>query len=485
MTNGFPAIAIIGCGFGGIGLGVALKRAGIENFTIYERAAAPGGVWRDNHYPGAACDVPSQLYSYSFEQDYRWSGRYGSQDEILTYLNHCIAKYELAPHIRFNTAIAGAEFGEASGVWTLKTEDGERIDAQILVSAVGLFNRPAWPDIPGREDFQGPQFHSANWDDSVDLRSKRVGVIGTGASAIQFVPEIAKEVGELHVFQKSAQYVFPKLQTPPRPGWRGRVEHNWLARRLRRFRVFLQFEGITRQRRSEKLRQAGEAAFAAHLESAVGDPELRAKLAPDYLLGCKRALISNDWYPALQRPNVRLYDAPVASILPTGLKTAGGDTLDLDAIIYGTGFTTADYLAPMTIRGRNARDLNDAWRAGAEAYLGVTVAGFPNFFMLYGPNTNASGSIVFILESQARYVVSCLRTMARRGARAMEVREPRQRAFNEEIQARIGETVLVHEGCHSYFQTASGKVVTQWPGFMLAYRMRTRRVATRDFDFAR
>jgi cation diffusion facilitator CzcD-associated flavoprotein CzcO len=481
MTNAHTSLAIIGCGFGGIGLAVALKKAGFEDFMIYERASGPGGVWRDNHYPGAACDVPSQLYSYSFEQDYAWSGRYGRQGEILDYLKHCIETYGLGPHIKFGAAIAGAEFDETETRWRIETEAGERIEAQILVSAVGLFNRPAWPAIPGRERFDGPQFHSAEWDETADLDGKRVAVIGTGASAIQFVPEVAKRASALHVFQKSAQYVFPKVEGSPGGGL---LADSWLARRLRRFRIFLQFEGITRRRRSEKLRKAGEAAFAAHLESQVPDPALRAKLTPDYLLGCKRVLISNDWYPALQRPNVTLYTTPVEAILPAGLKMAGGETLDLDAIIYGTGFTTTDYLAPMTIRGQGGRDLNEAWRDGAEAYLGITVAGFPNFFMLYGPNTNSSGSIVFMLESQARYIVSCLRAMKRRGARAMAVREARQRDFNDEVQARIGGTVLVHEGCHSYFQTASGKVVTQWPGFMFAYRRRTRRVAAGDYSFS-
>jgi cation diffusion facilitator CzcD-associated flavoprotein CzcO len=430
--------------------------------------------------------VPSQLYSYSFEQDYAWSGRYGRQDEILAYLRHCIEKYGLGPHIRFETPIAGATYlgggDEAAGQWSIETEAGEQIEAQVLVSAVGLFNRPAWPEIPGRDAFAGPQFHSAEWDERVDLEGKRVAVIGTGASAIQFVPEVAKLAGQLHVFQKSAQYVFPKAETSPGAG---PLADTWLARRLRRFRVFLQFEGITRRRSSEKLRKAGQAAFAAHLESAVADPVLRAKLTPDYLLGCKRVLISNDWYPALQRPTVTLHTTPVEAILPTGLRMAGGETLDLDAIIYGTGFTTTDYLAPMTIRGREGRDLNEAWREGAEAYLGITVAGFPNFFMLYGPNTNSSGSIVFMLESQTRYIVRCLKAMTRRRARSMEVRAARQRAFNDEIQTRIGETVLVHDGCHSYFQTASGKVVTQWPGFMFAYRMRTRRVAAGDYAFAK
>lgn len=482
MPKSKPSIAIIGCGFGGIGLGVALKKAGFDDFTIYERASGPGGVWRDNHYPGAACDVPSQLYSYSFEQDYAWSGRYGRQGEILAYLQHCIEKYRLGPHVKFDTAIAGAAFDEAAALWRIETEAGERIEAHILVSAVGLFNQPAWPEIPGRERFNGPQFHSAEWDETADLEGKRVAVIGTGASAIQFVPEVAKRAGALHVFQKSAQYVFPKAEGSPGAG---PLADSWLARRLRRFRVFLQFEGITRRRRSEKLRKAGEAAFAAHLESAVEDPALRATLTPDYLLGCKRVLISNDWYPALQRPNVTLHDRPVEAILPTGLRMAGGEALDLDAIIYGTGFATTEYLAPMTIRGRGGRDLNEAWRAGAEAYLGITVAGFPNFFMLYGPNTNSSGSIVFMLESQARYIVNSLKAMARRRARKMEVREARQHAFNDEVQARIGATVLVHDGCHSYFQTASGKVVTQWPGFMFAYRRRTRRVAAGDYEFVR
>ena len=469
MTRGqrAPTIAIAGAGFGGIALAVALKRAGIDSFTIYERAADVGGVWRDNAYPGAACDVPSLLYSYSFAQDYAWSASYAPQGEILDYLKRCVARFGLAPHIRFDTEIAAATFDEGSSGWRLETGIGERIDADVFVSAVGLFNRPALPSIPGRESFAGVQFHSARWDPACDLEGKRVAVIGTGASAIQIVPAIAPSVARLYVFQRSPHHVMPRAE----PGLVGAV--SWrqaLVRRLRRLHVFLQFENTVRRRGSPRLTRKGEAAF---------------RLTPPFPLGCKRVLQSNDWYAALQRPNVELVDAPIESIGRDGIHTRDGQSRTVDVIVYATGFTPTDYLVPMRVTGRGGRALNEAWREGAEAYLGIAVSGFPNFFMLYGPNTNAVGSIIHMLESQARYITHAIQALGRRGADFMEVRTAAQRAYNEAIQRRIGETVLVHPNCQSYFRAPSGKVTTQWPGFMTEYRRRTRTVRLRDYEFGR
>jgi cation diffusion facilitator CzcD-associated flavoprotein CzcO len=475
-----PTIAIAGAGFGGIALAVYLKRAGIESFTLHERAADVGGVWRDNAYPGAACDVPSLLYSFSFAQDHPWSASYAPQAEILGYLRRCVDRFGLAPHIRFGSEIAAATFDERAGRWRLETGTGETIEADIFVSAVGLFNRPALPDIPGRGDFAGVQFHSARWPAGCDLAGKRVAVIGTGASAIQIVPAIAPSVARLHVFQRSPHHVLPRAD----PGLVGAGSRRQaLARRLRRLRIFLQFESAVRRRGSPRLTRKGEAAFRSHLAAQIGDPALRARLTPAFPLGCKRVLQSNDWYAALQKPNVELVDAPIAAIGPDFIRTRDGATRAVDVIIYGTGFTTTDYLAPMHIAGRGGRDLNDAWRDGAEAYLGIAVSGFPNFFMLYGPNTNAVGSIIHMLESQARYIVRCIAALGRRGASWMEVRAAAQRDYSAAIQRRLGATVLVHPTCRSYFRTASGRVTTQWPGFMTEYRRRTRRVRLGDYSF--
>lgn len=473
-----PSIIIVGCGFGGIGLAVALKKAGIESFTILESANEIGGVWRDNSYPGAACDVPSRLYSFSFEQDYDWSGRFGRQAEILDYLRRCVDKYGIRPHIRFGKEVASAAFDAGSGLWSVETSRGESLSARVFVSSVGLFNRPGIPDLPGRDDFRGPQFHSARWDHDCDLSGKTVAVIGTGASAIQFVPAIAPVVKRLHVFQRSPQYVLPRADEAPPPG------HGAWRRRLDRLRTHLKFESGIRRRGSPALTEKGERGFRDYLATQIVDPALREKLTPDYALGCKRVLQSNDWYAALQRPNVDLIDAPVEELSAGGVRSRDGQVYDVDTVIYGTGFTPTDYLVPMRVTGLDGRELSDAWRDGAEAYLGITVTGFPNFFMLYGPNTNTSGSIVFMLESQARYITRCIRALDRGGARYMNVRDNVQQAFNAEIQGRIGRTVLVQDSCHSYFRTASGKVTTQWPGFMFEYRRRTRRVRTSDYEFA-
>ncbi|HEX9836324.1 MAG TPA: NAD(P)/FAD-dependent oxidoreductase [Alphaproteobacteria bacterium] len=473
-----PAIAIMGCGFAGIGLAIALKKAGIDGFTIYERASEPGGVWRDNHYPGAACDVPSRLYAYSFEPEYPWSAPYAPQPDILAYIRHCVAEYALAPHIRFDTNVAQAAFDEGSRRWRLETADGVRFDADILVSAVGLFNRPTYPDLAGRARFAGAQFHSADWHYDFDFAGKSVAVIGTGASAVQFVPEIAKIVERLYLFQRTPQYVLPRLarNTDMEAG-------SPLAHRIERLRIFWEFEWGTRRRRSAKLTAEGQQAFLGYLEAQVADPVLRAKLTPDYRLGCKRVLFSNDWYPTLRRANVEVVDSPIDALTERGVRTGDGRERRVDAVIYGTGFAPANFLSGLRIAGLGGRDLAHAWRGGAEAYLGIAVSGFPNFFMMYGPNTNTAVSIIFMLESQARYIVSAIRRLARSGG-AMNLRADVQHRFNAEVQRRIGRTVVADANCDTYFRAPSGKITTQWPGHLLEYKFRTSRVRARDYEFA-
>jgi len=479
MTRSSVKIAIIGAGFGGIGLGARLKRAGFHDFTIYERGDEVGGVWRDNTYPGAACDVPSRMYSYSFAPDYPWSARFGGQPEILDYLKHCADRFGIRPHIRFNTEIKEAAFDSAGPQWRISTGDGGIETAEMLVSAVGLFNHPFVPDLPGRDTFDGPQFHSSRWNHDCALDGKTVAVIGTGASAVQFVPEIAPRVGRLLVFQRSPQYVLPRDGRPVSGAggvWDG------MRRRADRLGIYLEQERRTRRRGSERLTEQGQAAFLARLEREIPDPDLRRRLTPSYPLGCKRVLQSNDWYPALQRENVELVDRPVTGIRRDGVVTGVGEFRKADVLIYGTGFTPTRYLMPLKITGPGGLGLNRAWKDGAAAYLGVTVAGFPNFFMMYGPNTNIAGSIVYMLESQARYIVDAARLLARPGVRRITVRQPVQDGFNREIQGRLGKTVLVARSCHSYFQDPSGKVTTQWPGFIYEYRRQTRRIKPADYD---
>lgn len=472
-------IAIIGAGFGGIGLGVRLKRAGFHDFTIFERGDEVGGVWRDNTYPGAACDVPSRMYSFSFAQDFSWAERFGRQPEILSYLKQCADRFGIRSHIRFGTEISEAAFDTNSAQWRITMMGGETETADMLVSAVGLFNSPLLPDLPGRDRFDGPQFHSSRWDHECVLTGKKVAVIGTGASAIQFVPAIAPCVGRLLVFQRSPQYVLPRDDRPPSAdgGIFGR-----LRRQTERFGIYTEQERRTRRRGSPRITEQGQRAFLARLEHEVPDPDLRRMLTPSYPLGCKRVLQSNDWYPALQRENVELIDSPVTEVRVDGVATRDGRFETADVIIYGTGFTPTRYLTPLKIRGAGGQNLNDVWRDGAEAYLGLTVAGFPNFFMMYGPNTNIAGSIVYMLESQARYIVNAARVLSRPRVREISVRRRVQETFNRDVQRRLGKTVLVADSCHSYFQDVSGKVTTQWPGFMYEYRRQTRRIRKSDFE---
>jgi cation diffusion facilitator CzcD-associated flavoprotein CzcO len=489
-TNGSapsaPRVVIVGAGFGGIGLGIKLKEAGFDGFTILEREGEVGGVWRDNSYPGLTCDVPSHLYSLSFAPKHDWSRRFPKRDEILAYLRECADRFGLRPHIRLNSEVAGADFDEEAGVWRVRLTGGDEVEADVLVTATGQLSNPQLPDIPGIEDFAGPAFHSARWDHEVDLTGKRAAVIGVGASSIQFVPEIAREVEHLTIFQRSANWVIPKPDRPYRPRQRALFARLPWIQRLSRAYVWLRFEflilAFTRFQLLGRIYQWG---CRRRLRREVPDPELRAKLEPDYPLGCKRVLISNDWYPTLNRPDVSLVTEPISQVTPGGIVTVDGTEHPVDAIVYGTGFAAKDFLAPMAIRGRGGRDLNDAWRGGAEAYLGMTVAGFPNMFMLYGPNTNlGAGSIVYMLESQIDFVVESVRTLAREGAAWMDVRPDVQSSFNDDIQRRLADTVWT-AGCTSWYRTESGKVTNNWPGFTYEYRRLTRAPDLGDFELAR
>src|SRR5215471_5823679 len=385
-------------------MAVALERAGIEDFLIVDKGDGLGGTWRDNTYPGAACDVPSRLYSFSSRPGH-WSRRFPPQQEILGYLQSLSAEHGLDSRLRLRAGVTSAEFDERSAVWQLTLDDGERLRANAVVSAVGQLNRPAPPDIAGRDNFRGPSWHSARWDHSVDLTGKRVAVVGTGASAIQFVPEIAKTAAHVDVYQRTPPYVLPKSDRPYRHA--EQVLGDWLpvVRKADRLRIFLYGELLTSGFvLSPKFLAAPMQLWRRQL-SAVADPRLREKCMPGYVMGCKRVLFSNDWYPTLNRPNVDLVTDPIERIVPGGLVTADGVTRQADVIIYGTGFRTLDFLAPMEVTGLGGRRLEDRWREGAEAYLGISVSGFPNFFMLYGPNTNLGGnSIIYMLEGQIGYV---------------------------------------------------------------------------------
>lgn len=481
-----PSVVIIGSGFGGLGMAIQLKQAGFHNITILEKASRVGGTWRDNTYPGAACDVQSHLYSFSFEPKHDWSRKFGLQAEIQAYMEHCVAKYGLAPHLRFQAEVAAACFDEARGEWCITLRSGEVLRAQVLVTATGQLNQPAFPTIPGMESFAGKAFHSARWDHGYELAGKRVAVIGTGASAIQFLPQIVPQVKSLTLFQRSAAWVIGKPDRPFKSWEQELFARLPLADRAYRSLIYWKNESRALAfTRFDRLLDIFALEARALAWRQVKDPAKRKQLIPDYRIGCKRILMANDWYPALNQDHVAVVSTGIARIEKDAVITQDGGRHEVDAIIYGTGFKATDFLAPMKITGRHGLELSEAWREGAEAYKGISVAGFPNLFMLYGPNTNLShSSIVFMLESQIHYVLLCLRQLQAEQAAFMEVKPARQRAYVDGLQARLGRSVWA-SGCTSWYTTASGRNVANWPGFTFVYRQLTQRLERGDYDFQR
>lgn len=478
-----PTVAIIGTGFGGIGAAIALQRAGIESFTIFDKADGVGGTWRDNTYPGAACDIPSHFYSFSFERRSGWTRAFAPQAEILGYLEQVVDDYGLRPHLRLGTEITRMVFDEARAVWVLSTASGDDHEAQVVISALGQLNRPAYPAIPGLDEFSGPAFHSARWDHDLDLADKRVGVIGNGASAVQFVPPTAEAAQALTVFQRTPNWIVPK----PDKVFSERRKHVFRAfpalERSYRWLLYALLEiRFLAMRQNSKVGAVIEATGRKHLADQVKDRSLRDRLQPDYPAACKRVLISSDYYPALQRDDVSLVTDAIDRIDATGVVTADGTHHDLDVLIYGTGFTTTEFLAPMEVLGRDGVELDVAWKEGAEAYLGITVAGFPNLFLLYGPNTNLGhNSIIFMIEAQARYIAQCVTAIADRRLRWMDVRPDVMSRFNRSIQAAVEGSVWA-TGCDSWYKTASGKVTNNWPRPTFRYWWETRRAVLDDFE---
>ncbi|WP_271411894.1 flavin-containing monooxygenase [Pseudomonas sp. Q1-7] len=477
-------VLIIGAGFGGLGLAIQLQKAGIHDFLILEKGDEVGGTWRDNGYPGAACDVPSHLYSFSFEPKADWSRKFAPQEEIFAYQRHCADKYGLRRYIRFGCEVAEAAFDADSGTWQVASRSGERFRARALVSACGQLNRPAWPRIAGLDGFKGELFHSARWNHDYPLEGKRVAVIGTGASAIQFVPRIASKVARLTLFQRSAAYVIPKPD---------RAYRRWELALMRRVPGLQKLDRLLKYIQHESrvlafsvfppLMKLMQLRFRWHLARGIADPALRKRLLPDYPLGCKRILISNDFYPALARPNVEVVDAGIREVTADALVTRDGRRHEVDAIILGTGFTATDFLAPMSIRGLGGRDLNQAWRDGAEAYLGISVSGFPNLFILYGPNTNLGhNSILYMLESQFPYVLDGIRAL--RDLRYLDLKPEVQRRFNQRLQQDVRHTVW-EQGCNSWYKTADGRNTNNWPGFTFSYRQQTCRLELDHYECTR
>ncbi len=477
-------VAIIGAGFSGLAMAIKLAEAGVDAFTVFESASEVGGTWRDNTYPGCACDVPSHLYSYSFERWPRWSRAFSAQAEIQQYLRHCVDKYGLGPRIRYKTEITGATFDEAAGLWILSTAKGEILRARFLVAATGPLRLPAVPALPGLERFQGKTFHSARWDHGYDLSDKRVAVIGTGASAIQFVPQIAPKVEKLHLFQRTPPWVFPKMDRAYSEAQKDFLEAHpgaaWLYRSVIYWAMELRGFGFVLEPR---LLRILEWLAKRYLKDSIPDPALRAALSPDYRVGCKRILISNDYYPSLLRDNVEVVTGAIAGIEENAILSADGTRREVDAILFGTGFDVAKNFAPVRVVGPGGRELSEVWRSGAEAYFGVAVSGFPNLFFLLGPNSGLGhNSIVFMIEAQVHLILECMGAAQAKGARLVDVLPRSQRVYNEGIGERMKRTVW-QTGCKSWYLDENGKNFTIWPGFTAEYWLRTRRLAKDDFRF--
>ncbi len=477
-------VAIVGSGFSGLGMAIALEKAGRRSYVVLEKGDDVGGTWRENTYPGCACDVPSHLYSFSFEPNPGWSRMFPTQPEILDYLRRCAAKYGVRPKLRLGARLERAVFDEAEQRWELALAGGERLRARVLVSGMGGLHEPALPRIPGLERFTGVSFHSARWHHDVDLAGKRVGVIGTGASAIQFVPQIAPLARSLALFQRTPPWIVPKLDRPIRAFERRLFERvpAWMT--LFRGSIYCRMElGALGFVVNPRFMRAAQRIAERHLTAQVADPALRAKLLPEYTIGCKRILIANDYYPALQRENVELVTDPIAEIAAGAIATRDGRSRELDVIIYGTGFRPFA-LGAVEVIGRAGRSLQAEWADAAQAHLGITVAGYPNLFFLMGPNTGLGhNSMVYMIESQIAYVMDALRQLDRYDARSLETRAAAQEAYNAALQGRIAHTVW-SSGCKSWYIGESGRNATLWPGFTFEYRRRVREVNLAEHQLA-
>ncbi|HEX7096169.1 MAG TPA: NAD(P)/FAD-dependent oxidoreductase [Acidimicrobiales bacterium] len=466
------SIVIIGAGPGGLCMGAKLLEAGFDDFVILERADGVGGTWRHNTYPGCACDVQSHLYSFSFAPKVDWTRAYATQPEILQYFEQFAVDFGLMPHIRLHTTVHGARWDDDRARWRITTSNGE-IESWVLVGAVGMFGDLSWPDIPGLDSFGGTLFHSARWNHDHDLTGERVAVIGTAASAVQFVPVIAPQVGALHVFQRQAQWVLPKVDPEFTPEEIERFRSDPAAAAALRQEIYDRIESVITFSNPDAIR-AAEQLGLDNLE-VVKDPEVRRKLTPTTRWGCHRPLTSNTYYPTFNLPHVELVTEPIERITSDGLVTPDGVERQVDTIIAATGFATTKYLSVIDVIGRGGLSLNEAWDGGATAYLGITTAGFPNLFMLYGPNTN-NGSILHMIECQVAYIVRWLTRMRDEGATVMEVKADAQATYNEQLQRDLDRVEVWRQGaCHGYYRSASGRIVTQWPHTMTRYREITER----------
>jgi cation diffusion facilitator CzcD-associated flavoprotein CzcO len=475
-------IAIVGSGFSGIGMAIRLRQAGIDDFVILERADDVGGTWEANTYPGCQCDVPSHLYSFSFELNPSWTRTYSKQEEIWHYLRRCTDRYGLRPYLRLGHELTGATWDEEAGRWLVQTSRGS-FSAQLVIDATGPLSQPARPAIRGLQRFEGKIFHSAQWDHEHDLSGERVAVIGTGASAIQFVPHIQPQVGKLHLFQRTPPWIMPHTDRPTSSFERRLYRRLPIAQRLIRGFVYLTRESyVLGFAKRPALGRGAERIARLHLRKQVRDPELRRKLQPHFRLGCKRVLLSNEFYPALTQENVELVTERIVGVEGREIVLDDGTRREVDTIILGTGFHVTDPPTARLVRGMEGRTMAEMAGRSPRAYLGTAMAGFPNVFKIIGPNTGLGhSSMVYMIESQLEYVMDAIRTMDERGVGRLEVRPEAVERYNDEIQEMMQGTVWT-SGCQSWYLDADGRNTTLWPDFTFRFRERTRRFDAENYE---
>ncbi len=475
------SVVIVGAGLGGIAAAIELGRHGFPDIILLERAPDLGGTWYYNSYPGAACDVPSHLYSYSFAKRRDWSRLCSPQEEILNYVHAVADEHGITERIAFNTTVSACTWDDDTARWTIASQDGRTWHADAVVLATGQLHQPAFPAIPGRERFERHSFHSAAWDHDYDLTGKRVAVIGTGASGVQFVPEIAEEVAHLDVFQRTGNWFLPRRNRPYPGPIRALIKYVPGVQAFRRRFIYNYGESLTLMiRHPRTIGRVGRLRSTLFMRAQLKDREVRRRVWPDYIFGCKRVLFSSAFLPALQKPNVSLISDPITEMTPTAVVTADGVEHEVDCIIYGTGFRTNDFMLPMEVTGTDGITLAQSWAEGAHAHLGVTVPGFPSLFVMYGPNTNTSGgSIIVYEEAQATYIRQALQYVRDHRAAALDVRAEVEAASDRETQAAFAGTAWTQ--CDSWYRDEHGRIVANWPGYMRQYEQRLKVFAPSDF----
>jgi cation diffusion facilitator CzcD-associated flavoprotein CzcO len=468
-------VAIAGSGFGGLGTAIRLSQSGFRDYLVFERSNDVGGVWRDNTYPGCACDVESHLYSFSFARNPEWTRSFSPQKEIWAYLRTCAERFGVLPRVRFGHEIERATWDEDAQLWRLETSHGV-FTADFLVAAVGALSDPAIPTLPGLSTFAGKAFHSARWDHDHDLGGKRVAVIGTGASAIQFVPAIQPTVAALKVFQRTPPWIVPRRDRALGELERSILRRSRAAQWLKRASIYAMRELMALAFFDTRAAKITESLARRHLERSVRDPVLRAKLTPRYTMGCKRILLSDDYLPAVAKENVEVVTDGIAEIRPEGVVTKEGRVHEVDTIIFGTGFQVQSYPFAERVRGRDGRSLAQTWEHGMTAHLGTTVVGYPNLFLLQGPNTGLGHtSVITMIESQIEHIIDALRHVEQRSLSSIEPRASAQEAFVADVDAKMKGTVWTSGGCSSWYLDARGRNSALWPGFTFTFKRRVER----------